>query len=74
MFALQVVGEARGQTLLPGVEQCTADNFEVELRHELKYFKKASLIKVLPSLYDYIFHSQVHKPIDILEIKNFILS
>ncbi|XWS57450.1 hypothetical protein CRYUN_Cryun09bG0175100 [Craigia yunnanensis] len=35
-----VIGEARGQTLLPVVEQCTADNFEVELRHELDYFKK----------------------------------
>ncbi|XP_021283462.1 uncharacterized protein LOC110415972 isoform X4 [Herrania umbratica] len=36
-----VLGEARGQTLLPGVEQRTADKFEKELRHELEYFKKA---------------------------------
>ncbi|XP_022719504.1 uncharacterized protein LOC111277363 isoform X2 [Durio zibethinus] len=35
-----VIGEARVQTLTPGVEQYTADNFEAELRPELEYFKK----------------------------------
>ncbi|XVF05977.1 hypothetical protein REPUB_Repub06bG0008200 [Reevesia pubescens] len=35
-----VIGEARDQTLRPGVEQCSANNFEAELRHELEYFKK----------------------------------
>ncbi|XVF41793.1 hypothetical protein PTKIN_Ptkin01aG0309200 [Pterospermum kingtungense] len=35
-----VIGGARGQTPLPGVEQRAADNLEVELRHELEYFKK----------------------------------
>ncbi|XVE89580.1 hypothetical protein DITRI_Ditri20bG0007500 [Diplodiscus trichospermus] len=34
-----VIGEGR-DSLLPGVEQRTAANFEIELRHELEYFKK----------------------------------
>ncbi|OMP10955.1 Ppx/GppA phosphatase [Corchorus olitorius] len=47
-----VLGEARNQTLLPSDEQCVAaaDNFKAELRHELEYFKRASLIKLLPTL------------------------
>lgn len=53
--SLQVLGEARGQTLLPGVEQCTADKFEKELRHELEYFKKAKSFKFYLSFYDVTF-------------------
>ncbi|KAK8591866.1 hypothetical protein V6N13_031892 [Hibiscus sabdariffa] len=35
-----IIREARVQNQLPGVEQCTADRFAVELRHESEYFKK----------------------------------
>ncbi|KAK8495911.1 hypothetical protein V6N12_018091 [Hibiscus sabdariffa] len=35
-----IIREARVQNQLPGVEQCTADQFAVELRHESEYFKK----------------------------------
>ncbi|XP_038999294.1 exopolyphosphatase-like isoform X1 [Hibiscus syriacus] len=35
-----VIGEARVQNQLPGVDQCTADRFAGELRYESEYFKK----------------------------------